>query len=657
WVKRVGFFGWLGWVAGLTGGCAQPEDPSVSYGLGGDGSTAGGFAGVGGSFGGGGFDKGGFAGSFEPPRTDDTRPVVTAEHTPPPISGGTLLALAGGGVAVASDPDRDRIVVVDTTSMEKTAEIALEAGAEPGRLVEDADGFVHVALRGTGEIVTLDPDSGEIVERRAVCRAPRGLAFDRANDAIIVACLEGTLVELPASGGEATRATALAPDLRDVVFLGSTLVVTRFRSAEILYLDVDRNITRRVTPDPSNEIEFQADVAWRAVAGPGDKLFMTHQRAFSGAIDVGGSGGSSGDDGIGKGANGPRGDGAYGFGGPCGAIVQGTISTADPNGDVVQNQTFDTTSLPVDVAVSKDSIIAVANAAYDPSLPQSTFQSSLIVFSASDLTGFSSDCGVAPRASETSWTTTAVAFDPVSGGLLVQTREPSQILVYDERWVYRTINLGGADVTDTGHQIFHTDANLGVSCASCHAEGTDDGHVWNFTQTGARRTQSLDVGLEGTAPFHWDGALPTFGDLVSEVFQRRMGGPTETPERTAALESFVYGLKRRPPARAADDEAALRGKIVFESEDAACTGCHTGEKFSNGKNESVGKGVGPDGTSIKTQVPSLIGVSARLPLMHDGCAQTLAARFDPTCGGDSHGHPELLDQTQLDDLVAYLETL
>ena len=121
------------------------------------------------------------------------------------------------------------------------------------------------------------------------------------------------------------------------------------------------------------------------------------------------------------------------------------------------------------------------------------------------------------------------------------------------------IPLGGEDVTDTGHDIFHADTGSGIACASCHAEGTDDGHVWNFTDLGPRRTQSLDVGLEGMAPFHWDGTLPSFGHLVHEVFQRRMGGPEETAERITALEKYVYGLERRPPLRAYD-EAAERGK-------------------------------------------------------------------------------------------------
>ena len=62
---------------------------------------------------------------------------------------------------------------------------------------------------------------------------------------------------------------------------------------------------------------------------------------------------------------------------------------------------------------------------------------------------------------------------------------------------------------DTGHLIFHANAGGGLACASCHAEGNDDGRVWNFTCEGPRRTQSLHVGLRGTEPFHWSGDEPT----------------------------------------------------------------------------------------------------------------------------------------------------
>jgi hypothetical protein len=58
-------------------------------------------------------------------------------------------------------------------------------------------------------------------------------------------------------------------------------------------------------------------------------------------------------------------------------------------------------------------------------------------------------------------------------------------------------------------------------------------------------------------------------------------------------------------------------------------------------------------------VPFLVRIGARAPFMHDGCAPTLKDRFlDPVCsGGDRHGKISHLSEAQIDDLVAYLETL
>jgi hypothetical protein len=43
--------------------------------------------------------------------------------------------------------------------------------------------------------------------------------------------------------------------------------------------------------------------------------------------------------------------------------------------------------------------------------------------------------------------------------------------------------------------------------------------------------------------------------------------------------------------------------------------------------------------------------------MHDGCATTLAERFDPACGGDRHGETADLSESERADLIAYLESL
>src|SRR5262249_15270731 len=101
------------------------------------------------------------------------------------------------------------------------------------------------------------------------------------------------------------------------------------------------------------------------------------------------------------------------------------------------------------------------------------------------------------------------------------------------------VNLGGAPMLDTGHELFHRDSGAGIACAECHAEGGEDGRVWKFKPIGPRRTQSLHVGIAGTEPFHWDGDMSDLGVIMEEVFVKRMGGAHQSTDRVTALRSWL----------------------------------------------------------------------------------------------------------------------
>jgi hypothetical protein len=239
------------------------------------------------------------------------------------------------------------------------------------------------------------------------------------------------------------------------------------------------------------------------------------------------------------------------------------------------------------------------------------------------------------------------------GRYVLQLRDPAQLVIVGDR-APSVIPLGGDSIADTGFDLFHRNAEAGISCAACHPGGTDDGHVWRFEDFGPRRTQPIDIGLEGTAPFHWDGELPDVAELMSQVFVDRMGGVKQSPERRDALERWLFALK--PPAAepTTDAERVLRGRRSFESFEVGCADCHRGARLTD--NNSYDVATGEPGE--KFQVPSLIGLGSRSRLIHDGCARSLAERFGPDCGGgDRHGRVSQLDAGELDDLIGYLETL
>src|SRR4029078_6684476 len=109
--------------------------------------------------------------------------------------------------------DRDQVYIVDLTTKTVRSTVVLNPGDEPGRVVADAAGRAHVALRHGGALVSIDTTTGEILQRRAVCAAPRGAAYDSASDLVHLACAGRELVSLPAAGAGAAPpgTTARAP--------------------------------------------------------------------------------------------------------------------------------------------------------------------------------------------------------------------------------------------------------------------------------------------------------------------------------------------------------------------------------------------------------------------------------------------------------------
>lgn len=530
-----------------------------------------------------------------------------ADQGIPPISGGTLLVTKDRARAYASDPDRDRVVVVDLAASRVVAAVALAAHAEPGRATEDAAGRVHVVLRGSGELLTLD-GTGNTLAKRPVCSGPRGAAYDAGTDEVVVACLDGTLTRMMASPeGEITTSVNLGEDLRDVVFSEGRLFVSRFRSAEVLVLGPHDRVKREVSPPTI--AGMAPTVAWRMTPWPGVGVYVAHQRATSAEIDVSPSAPPN----------------AYVSGGHTAVEISGT--TIDEHGDVVESGSTRGAALDVDASVDDEGEQIATVAA-----------SSDVVFTQRAADGAVDRAFVVPGE--------PIAVRWVGSAILVQTREPSSLVTIDEDGEQKELALGGDVKRDFGHTAFHRSAvgPTNFACASCHPEGRDDGHTWNFESLGPRRTQSLIGGIGRQHSFHWDAELASFDDLVSEVYERRMGNAPLTSSQDEAFETWLDGLPDLPTS---DEPPPAEGRAAFEK--AGCAACHSGERLTNDAKADVG-------TGGRFKTPSLIGLKYRGPFLHDGCAATIADRFTP-CGGDRHGDVTVLDDEELDALIGYLEAL
>jgi hypothetical protein len=617
-------------------------------------SGMGGSAGSGGSGGFGGSSAGDFVGTGgksipRPIGATLDEPAVVARTAPPPLAGGTLLVTSAGHSALVSDPDHDQLFIVDLDRPQISATIALEAGDEPGRAVEDAAGRLHVVLRSGGSVVTVDP-AGSVIDRRNVCSYPRGIAYDRARDALQVACAGGELVTLPAGGGSATRTVQLDLDLRDVVIDGDRLLVSRFRAAELLVVEANGEVSSRIKPQNMSQQgvdgvtrTFEPAVAWRTVAAPGGGALMVFQQEQTSQVQIS-AGGYGGPGGGGCGTSG---------------IVQSMVTLLQPQ-RAPSNPGHLEAVLAVDLAVDRTGDrILVASAGVSPGA--SSGLSGLVDTippSGSEATTTAGGCRSGappvelPSTPKPLGRVVAVGFD-WKNQTVIQTREPSSVMVGD-----RAVILPGESAKDTGHDLFHFATSGGIACASCHPEGREDGHVWTFDRIGPRRTQSVGGGIMDTKPFHWDGDMTDFNDLAHQVFTTRMSGPLLNGTQLAVMEEWIDRIPAWKPAAARDAKAAEHGKLLFNDAQVGCASCHAGAKFTNNTNVDVGTRPSSEIGGAAFQVPSLRGLRWRAPFMHRGCAGTIADRFNPDCGGgDQHGRTSQLSEADRGDLAAYLDTL
>lgn len=544
-----------------------------------------------------------------------------------PLVGGTVLVGDEGRQAVVSDPERDLVFLVSLSTRKLRGTVSLPVGAQPSRAIWPRGGMVQVVLRGTGEVATIDPNGIRVVATQQVCPEPRSIAWDDAHQATLVACASGELVTLH---GQESTVRRFDADLRDVLVGPSGVTLTTFRSPQVLRVDGP------AVPLPSVIAgrPMAPTAAYRALQS-GDTTVVVHQDAAT--DDVRTTTPTTPTNAVppyyGNGLTTPA----------CNtAVVRSAVTLVSGNAVVGSVQLPGV--LPLDAALSpsgSEVVVVHAGNSQVVRMPLATIRGQ----TPASCAPISSTVPVDDKGERVSpvGNPIGVAFMP-TGELLVHSREPSALFVLGSS--SSRIGLLATSVETPGQRLFHEGIG-GISCASCHPEGLEDGHVWTL-EGRKRRTQSLAGGLS-TAPFHWDGDLKNIAAVLDETFVRRMGGTAPTPKVVRSLEAMLRQIAL-PKAPTRDTPVDLvRGKAAFVK--AGCEGCHLGAELTNDNTMDVGTG-GP------LQVPSLRGLAGRGPWMHDGCAKTLEERFtNEACGGKRHGTPQLLTADERKDLIAWLGQL
>jgi mono/diheme cytochrome c family protein len=530
-----------------------------------------------------------------------------------------------GAWAIASDPDRGSIYIVDLQKRALRSSLHLEEAREPGRAAEDNQGRIHVVLRDAGKVASFNPQTPETVAFRHACAAPRGIAYEAAEDALVVACAGGELVSLGAAGGAAILRATLDADLRDIVVLKERILVSRFRSSEVLTLTKNFNLVKRAMPAPLGGAKMSATTAWRLAGLPDeDSAILLHQRALAeplaGAID-----GSTVTETT---APDPKAVPYYG--------ASPTTTTTTCSGGVVHSAASFVgdrlAALPIqDAVLAVDIAVAPNRQTAALAVPANAFISGMptilmpLLGRDGQLEINAAETCVSPAGLVVPGEPIAVAFTPANQ-LLIQTREPASLRSTDNDFV---IGLSTDSRADTGHDLFHANSGRGVACASCHAEGGDDGHTWLFPN-GPRRTQPLRGGISETKPFHWNGDEKDVATVMRDTFEKRMAGPRLARSQLLAVTLWLDTI---PSIRSTSSIDVAQGEALFA---ARCEACHSGVSLTN--NAMVGA----------FNVPGLRNVSFRAPYLHDGSAPTLR---------DALEHAGSLEPYEVSYLVDFLKTL
>jgi YVTN family beta-propeller protein len=279
-----------------------------------------------------------------------------------------------------------------------------------------------------------------------------------------------------------------------------------------------------------------------------------------------------------------------------------------------------------------------------------------------------------------------------------------EILVYDVARLDRATKIKTISVVANetlseeellGKQIFYNskDRRMSrdgyISCASCHQDGGEDGRVWDFTDRGEGLRNTITLrGRAGMAQgrVHWTGNFDEIQDfendirnnfggtgfLTDEQFkmtQDTLGTPKAgLSKELDALAAYVKSLStaERSPYRQADGtftEEALKGEKVFAR--LQCAQCHSGNDFTDsaqGSLHNVGTMTSLSGQRRKgpltgLDTPSLRGIWATPPYLHDGSANSLREVFTKRNSKNQHGTTQSLTQEELNQLIQYLLSL
>jgi YVTN family beta-propeller protein len=238
-----------------------------------------------------------------------------------------------------------------------------------------------------------------------------------------------------------------------------------------------------------------------------------------------------------------------------------------------------------------------------------------------------------------------------------------------------------------GKQLFNSsdDPRLSnaqwIACSSCHFDGEQDGRTWTFGFAGPRNTTSL-LGMIETYPLRWSGEWDESADSEFAIRQENFGiglidGPMHcsvspadcvnqpaNQGRAAALDALAAyidflvvrpspGHNRGQPLSATE----TRGQAIYNRSVLGCITCHPPPLYTDQQPHDVGTAGPGERIGPAYDTPSLRGLFDSAPYFHDGSAPTLHEALTRPSPDNEHDVSHLLDEDEIQDLIAYLLAL
>ena len=545
-----------------------------------------------------------------------------------PASSSTIVLDASRGKVFVANADANSVSTLDAATHRKLAETAV--GKNPRTLALQArHGLLFTANFADASLSVVALSNLAVIATIPVAQEPYGVVCSPAEDRAFAACSgPGVIAVLDTAARRVLGEIPVAPRPRGLAVSadGQRLYVTHFFSGETSVVDLaGRKVLARIPSVPGGNM-----AQFILLNSSGTRAYVPHIRSNTSA---------------------PR------------QVFDSMIFPVVSTLDLGANENLRRELIGLD-AVDRPVNLPFA-AALTPDGKRLC-----IVNSGSD------DLSVIDLANHTAVAHLAVGANP--RGIVIMPDGRTAFVANHVSGDVSVIDLAAARVMETvpvttdarpaaekrGQRLFFTSAlpevtrDHWVSCASCHFDEGTDGRTWN-TVRGPRNTQSL-LSIHETAPLHWSADRVSVQDF-QRTLQGEMGGRGLAPSQLDDLAAFVNSLRLPPNPNAKPDgplaARAKRGESVFTSSRTQCATCHAPPLYTDRKLHDVGTGDGQaERFGPQFDTPSLRGLFATAPYLHDGTAATVLEVLTTKNPGDRHGVTSHLTAAELNDLEAFLLT-